>query len=80
MESSDSLYNKQASPAFPNNQFLDDYILQEYLQKLIPNEEFKKFRDELVRFGEKCSKLYPDHAEDAERFKPILEKYDAYGK
>lgn len=75
-----NLYNKQSSPSFPNNQFLDDLILQEYLQKLVPKDEYETFKEELVSFGEKCAKVYPEYAEDAERFKPVLEKYDAYGK
>ena len=35
---------------------------------------------DLARFGEKVVDEYIPHSEDAERNKPIFEKYDAWGK
>lgn len=73
-------YNQQSAPELIN-EFTGDELLQYYTYKFIKNKHFMEIiYPDLVRFGEKCAKIYPNYAQEAERYKPILEKYDAYGK
>jgi hypothetical protein len=56
-------------------------VLQNYISKFIKDKEFlKEITPDLTKFGEKCSKEYIKLAEECERFKPVFEKYDAWGK
>jgi hypothetical protein len=55
-------------------------VLQYYIKKFIPNNVLDEIWADLCRFGEKCVDEYIPYAEDAERNKPIFEKYDAWGK
>jgi hypothetical protein len=55
-------------------------VLQLYLDKFIKKPVLEEIQADLHRFGEKCAKEYPKYAEESERYKPILEKYDAWGK
>ncbi len=73
-------YNQQKAPQL-NNEYLDDDLLQYYTYVFIKDKEvLKLIYSDLVRFGEKCSKIYPEYAQEAERNKPTFEKYDAWGK
>jgi len=73
-------YNQQRAPEL-NNEFLDDDLLQFYTYAFIKDKNILRIiYPDLIRFAEKCSKVYPSLANEAERNKPILEKYDAFGK
>jgi hypothetical protein len=54
--------------------------LQKYVKKYIPLNVLEEIWPDLVGFGSKVVGEYIEYAEDAERFKPIYEKYDAWGK
>ncbi len=78
--------NQQKAPKLYNQFKSDDgkivilLVLQTYLVKFIPIDILKEIWADLYRFGEKCGREYPKYSEESERFKPILEKYDAWGK
>lgn len=76
---SDIYYNKQPSPSYPQNQYLSDKTLQFYLKILLPKEELSRIEEELIQLGHKCGSVYPELAREAELYKPILERYDAFG-
>ncbi len=80
LKDTDSYYNKQQFPNYPKNTFTADKVLTKYLEKILPDEIYKKFYSNLVQYGEKCGTLYPSKSKDCEVFKPVLEKYDASGK
>jgi hypothetical protein len=54
--------------------------MQNYVKKFIPLNVLEEIWPDLVGFGSKVVGEYIEYAEDAERFKPIFEKYDAWGK
>ena len=54
--------------------------MQNYVKKFIPSYVLEEIWPDLVCFGSKVVGEYIEYAEDAERFKPIFEKYDAWGK
>jgi hypothetical protein len=76
----DDLFNKQRAPEFPSNLYLADKTLIHYLHKFLPKEVLKKYESSLVKFGGDCKKILPAISKEAELFKPIFEKYDAFGK
>jgi hypothetical protein len=59
---------------------LNNKVLQFYIKKFIPERILEQIRPDLIRFGDKVVNEYIPYAEDVERYKPILEKYDAWGK
>jgi hypothetical protein len=91
-----TFYNKQAVPVLGNQFLDDEsnlfhiinnityiiyLVLLYYSKKYIPDENiYDEIRPDLVRFGYKCGIEYPKYAEESERYKPVLEKYDAWGK
>lgn len=82
-------YNKQLAAEYPKNFFLEDELMQKYYKNFIfqdsENEKNKKemeilILEDLNNFGKKCNQKYINLAKEAEIFKPVLYKYDSYGK
>ncbi len=72
-------FSKQPRPEL-NNAFKYDDVLQFYIKRFIPAEVLDEITPDLNRFGEKVVKEYIEYAEEAERYKPVLEQFDAWGK
>jgi hypothetical protein len=72
-------FGKQQRPQL-KNAFLSDEILQFYIKRFMDEKVLEEIWPDLVRFGNKVVDEYLPYAEDVERYKPVLEKYDAWGK
>jgi hypothetical protein len=55
-------------------------VLHLYIKQFINKEVYEEILPDLYRFGDKCANVYPKQAEESERYKPVFEKYDAWGK
>ena len=62
------------------NQFIDDFLLQSYLKRMLPKKIQNEINQDLTRFGDRVISDIYDMGIDAEKNEPFLKQYDVWGK
>ena len=69
----------QQGPSLPNP-FDVDTLLQQILERRLPDGAWEEVRDDLSRFGARAAGEMLAWADDAEANQPTLQQYDAWGR